>query len=203
MCLSSNAISGPIFADFLFHSFKFRLTWHTSAVLAYLKPHHLHKALNLSTIFKIMHHFYLQHPVTCKHFDPRDVEHLLFLLESLAQVSLISNLCGRLPPLALVTAFFIQHFYTLIISTFFFSIMLLFLFLYLVVREINQVICTSNPLPCTLFEGFSGLSCRCPVCILVMISSISLFVPKQFMLGSENTLGYVCCVVAGIHSARW
>ena len=31
-----------------------------------------------------MHHFYLQHPPSCKHFDPWDVEHLLSLLESWA-----------------------------------------------------------------------------------------------------------------------
>ena len=31
-----------------------------------------------------MHHFYLQHPPSHKHFDPWDVEHLLSLLESWA-----------------------------------------------------------------------------------------------------------------------
>ena len=34
-----------------------------------------------------MHHYYLQHPPSCKWFDPWDVEHLLSLLESWAPAS--------------------------------------------------------------------------------------------------------------------
>ena len=38
-----------------------------------------------------MHHFYLQHPPSCKDFDPWDVEHLLSLLESWAPASFITT----------------------------------------------------------------------------------------------------------------
>ena len=38
-----------------------------------------------------MHHFYLQHPPSCKHFDPWDVEHLLSLLESWAPASSLTT----------------------------------------------------------------------------------------------------------------
>ena len=38
-----------------------------------------------------MHHFYSQHPPSCKHFDPWDVEHLLSLLESRAPTSSLTT----------------------------------------------------------------------------------------------------------------
>ena len=38
-----------------------------------------------------MDHFYLQHPPSCKHFDPWDVEHLLSLLENLAPASSLTT----------------------------------------------------------------------------------------------------------------
>ena len=53
-----------------------------SAISAFLEPHHLHRASNYPVISKIMHHFHLQHPPSCKQFDPWDVESLLSLLES-------------------------------------------------------------------------------------------------------------------------
>ena len=61
--------------------------WHTigiyhSAISTFLDPHHLHKASNHPVISKLMHHFYLQHSPSHKHFDSRDVEHLLSLLDS-------------------------------------------------------------------------------------------------------------------------
>ena len=39
----------------------------------------------------MLYHFYLQHPPSCKHFDPWDVEHLLSLLESLASASSLTT----------------------------------------------------------------------------------------------------------------
>ena len=38
-----------------------------------------------------MYHFYLQHPPSCKQFDPWDVEHLSFLLESWAPASSLTT----------------------------------------------------------------------------------------------------------------
>ena len=38
-----------------------------------------------------MHHFYLQCPPLCKHFDLWDIEHLLSLLESLAPASSLTT----------------------------------------------------------------------------------------------------------------
>ena len=54
-----------------------------------------------------MHHFYLQHPHSHKHFDPLDVEHLLSLLESWAPASSLTTFklaWKTATPLALVTA---------------------------------------------------------------------------------------------------
>ena len=54
-----------------------------------------------------MHHFYLQHPPSCKWFDPWDVEHLLSRLESWAPTSSLTtfNLAWKTATLlALVTA---------------------------------------------------------------------------------------------------
>ena len=83
----NNAISTHKLADFLFHLFRVFLAWHTiyiycSADSTFLEPHQLHKASNHPVISKLMHYFYLQHPPSCKHFDPWDAEHLLSLLES-------------------------------------------------------------------------------------------------------------------------
>ena len=50
----------------------------------FLEPHHLHKVSNHPVISKLMHHFDVQLPPSCKCFDPWDVEHLLSLLESWA-----------------------------------------------------------------------------------------------------------------------
>ena len=58
-----------------------------SAISAFLEPHQIHKVSNHPVILKLMHHFYLQCPPSCKHFDPWDVEHLLSLLESWAPAS--------------------------------------------------------------------------------------------------------------------
>ena len=57
----------------------------------FLEPHQLHKASNHPVISKLMHHFYLQHPHSCKCFDPWDVEHLLSLLESWAPASSLTT----------------------------------------------------------------------------------------------------------------
>ena len=56
---------------------------------------------------KLMCHFYLQHPLSHKCFEPLDVEHVLSLLESWAPASSFTNvkLLGKpLLFLALVTA---------------------------------------------------------------------------------------------------
>ena len=63
-----------------------------SAISAFLEPHCIHKASNHPVISKLMHHFYLQHPLSCKWFDPWDVEHLLSLLESWAPASSLTTL---------------------------------------------------------------------------------------------------------------
>ena len=78
------------------HLFRVGLAWHKigiylSAISAFLEPYHLHKVSNHPVISKLMHHFYLQHPPSCKHFDPWDVECLSSLLESLAPVSFLTT----------------------------------------------------------------------------------------------------------------
>ena len=97
-CLTgfTNAISVPKLANFLLHLFQVGLTWCTigiyhSAISAFLEPHWIHKASNHPVILKLMCHFYLQHPPSLKHFDPWDVEHLLFLLESWASTSFLTT----------------------------------------------------------------------------------------------------------------
>ena len=62
-----------------------------SAISAVLEPHHLHKASKHPVMSKIMHHFYLQHPPSCKHFDPWDVACLLSLLESCTPASSLTT----------------------------------------------------------------------------------------------------------------
>ena len=76
--------------------FKVCLAWQTigiyhSAISTFVEPHHLHKAFNHTVISKLMHHFYLQHPPSNKHFDPWDVEFLLSLLESWAPASSLTT----------------------------------------------------------------------------------------------------------------
>ena len=70
-------------AAFLVHLFKVGLAWHTigiycSAISGF------YKASNHPAISKLMCNFYLQCPLSYKHFDPWDVECLLALLESWA-----------------------------------------------------------------------------------------------------------------------
>ena len=86
-------------AKFLVHLFQVGIAWNTngiyhvccSGVSNFLESHHLQKASKHPVISKLMHHFYLQHPPFCKHFDPWDVEHLLSLLESWALVSCLTT----------------------------------------------------------------------------------------------------------------
>ena len=94
--LPNNALSAPKLANFLLHLFQVGLAWHTigiyrSAISAFLEPHRIHKASNHPVISKLMHHFYLQHPPSCKWFNPWDVECLLSLLESWASVSSLTT----------------------------------------------------------------------------------------------------------------
>ena len=72
------------------------LAWHTigiycSDISAFLEPYCIHKASNHSVILKLMHHFYLQCPPSCKWFDHWDVERLLSFLESWAPVSSLTS----------------------------------------------------------------------------------------------------------------
>ena len=76
-------ISTPKLAECLVPLFRFGLSWYTidiycSAISAFLQYQHP-EASNHPVIFKLMHNFYLQHPPSCKHFAPWDIEHLLFL----------------------------------------------------------------------------------------------------------------------------
>ena len=94
--LPNTAISAPKLANVLLHLFQVGLAWHTiciycSATSAFLEPHQIYKASNHSVIFKLMCHFYLQHPPSCKHFDLWDVEYLVSLLESWAPTSSLTT----------------------------------------------------------------------------------------------------------------
>ena len=94
--VANSVISAPKLANFLLHLFQVGLAWCTigiyhSAVSTFLEPHPLHKASNHLVISKLMCHFYLQHPPSCKYFDPWDVEHMLYLLESLAPASSLTT----------------------------------------------------------------------------------------------------------------
>ena len=85
-------MSAPKVTDFVVHLFRVCLAWHTvgiyhSAISTLLEPYHFHKASYHPAISKVMHHFYLQHPTSHKHFDPWNVEHLLSLLERWALAS--------------------------------------------------------------------------------------------------------------------
>ena len=92
----NHAVSSPKLANFLVHLLQVGQAWCTigiyhSAISAFLEPHHLHKASNHPVISKLMYYFYLQHPPSCKCFDPRDVEHLLSLMESWAPASSLTT----------------------------------------------------------------------------------------------------------------
>ena len=114
---------------------------------SFLEPHHHHKACNHPIISKLIHHFYLQCPPSCKPFDPLDVKHLLSLLESWAPVSsLILNLLGRLLlilDLLLQSIILIKICSALIMSTSFFCPMLLISFPHLVARWTDHIITSS------------------------------------------------------------
>ena len=89
-------MSAPKIADFLVHSFRVGLAWqkigiYFTAISAFLEPHHFHRASNHPVISKLMHHFYLQYPPSCKHFDPWDVECLFFSLENGHQLLLLTT----------------------------------------------------------------------------------------------------------------
>ena len=58
---------------------------------SFLELHCFHKSRGHAIISRLMHHFYLQHPSTCKCFDPCDIDHSLSLLESWAPASSITN----------------------------------------------------------------------------------------------------------------
>ena len=62
-----------------------------SAISTFLEPHHLHQSSYHPVISIMMHHFYLQHLPSHKHFDPWDVEHFLSLLESWAPASSLTT----------------------------------------------------------------------------------------------------------------
>ena len=103
------------------------------------------KASNHPVISKLMHHFYLQHPTSCKCFDPWDVEYLLSLLEGWGPASALTTfklVWKTATLLALVTARHCSDLTLLCVenSTFFFSAMLPFSFPCLVARQIIQVI---------------------------------------------------------------
>ena len=94
--IPNNAISAPKLVYFPVHLFRVVLAWHMigshcSDISAFLEPHHLHKASNHPVISKLMYHFDLQHPASCKHSDHWDVDHLLSLLESWALVSSLTT----------------------------------------------------------------------------------------------------------------
>ena len=94
--LPNNAISAPKLANFCYICFQVGLAWHTIgiycfAISAFLEPLRIHKASNHPVILEPMHHFYLQHPPSCKQFNPWDVEHLLSLLESWAPASSLTT----------------------------------------------------------------------------------------------------------------
>ena len=98
--LPNNALSAPKLANFLLHLFQVGLAWCTigiyrSAISAFLQPHHIHKVSNHPVISKLMHHFYLQHPPSCKWLNPREVECLLSLLESWKTATLLALVTAK------------------------------------------------------------------------------------------------------------
>ena len=148
--LPHNAIFVPKLANFLLHLFQVGLAWYTigiyhSAISAFLEPDHIHKAFNHPVILKLMHHFYLQHPLSHKLFYPWDVEWLLSLLESWAPMSSLTTFKLAWKTaflLALVTAKHCSDLTLLCVDNqhLFFSIMLPFFFPCLVARQIVHVI---------------------------------------------------------------
>ena len=177
---------------------------------ALLEPHHHHKASNQPIIsLKLIHHFDLQHPPHKHQVDPWDVKQLLSLLESWIQVSSLTNF-----KLVSKTDFFSSHYgktylwfkhcYIFIIRSFFFNIMLLFLFLSLVVKWIDLVIFLDkfilNHIPVLLFvlycigrlisrvlslSGRSWMDLRYPLCFLAILGNICQCVPN-FVMDKES-----------------
>ena len=77
---------------FLVHLFRAGLAWCTigiyhSAISAFLEPHPNHLIIS-----KLMHHFYLPCPPSCKQFDPWDIKNSLFLSERWALASSLTTL---------------------------------------------------------------------------------------------------------------
>ena len=93
--------------------------------------------------------FLLEHPSTCKCFDPWDVEHLLWLLESWPLATSLTNF-KHATKTATLSAVIMQNTvlthlcYALIIRTFFFIVMLLFLFPHQVKKQVTRLSSTSN-----------------------------------------------------------
>ena len=92
-----------------------------------------------------MYHLYLQHPLSHKHVDPWDVEHLLSLLESWAPPSSLTTFKLVWKTAALLALVTVKHCSDLTLlcidnCTFFFSIMLLYSFPCQVARQIIWVI---------------------------------------------------------------
>ena len=186
--LPNNAISGRKLANFLLHLFQVGLAWLTigiyhSAISAFLEPYQIHKASNHPVILKLMHHFYLQHPPFHKQFDPWDVEHLLSLLESWAPASSLTTF--KLPwktatLLALIT------------STFFFSIMLPFLFPCLMARQVIQVTFSLR-----FVLSLTPMLNLCPVCYL----KAYLRCTESFMMKPDGS--HVTSLFLGNNRQHW
>ena len=91
----NNAISAPKLADFWF--IYLGLAWpgvplvFIILLFLFLEPYYLHKGSNHPITSKLMFHVYLQHPPSCKCFDPWDVQHLLSLLVSWALASSLTT----------------------------------------------------------------------------------------------------------------
>ena len=92
----NNAISAPTLADILVHLFRIGQAWHNigiyySVFFCLLDLHCHHRASNHPVIPKLMCHFDLQCPHSCKQFDPWYVKCLLCLSESLGLVTSLTN----------------------------------------------------------------------------------------------------------------
>ena len=107
--------------------------------------HHHHTALNHPIIYKLMCTFYLQHPPSLQQFYPWDIGCLLSLLESWVPTSSLSNFKLSWKTATLLAFVTGKHCFDLILlhvdnSSFFFSIMLIFLFMHLMVKWIGWII---------------------------------------------------------------
>ena len=155
---------------------------------------------------KLMHTFYMQFFPSCKWFDPLDVKQLLSLLESCAPASSLPNFklawnTATLLTLVLQSIVWIYPCHLLIICTFFFIILLLFLFQHLVIRWISWVslhlrlvlnfilmaifvLCFTWKLiyPSPSLLGRSWMDLGCLLCFLVTIGNTCQYVPKCFLL---------------------